>query len=118
MEIKETSLINLHKSYGAKLVEFAGYNMPIQYSEGILNEHKFTRSKLSLIHRQKVIELKKSPSEEILKCYSTSGYVYVQIIKKKIRSIYLLSKSQSANWPFNILFKWNNYDRSKEKQKN
>ena len=44
MEIKETSLINLHKQYGAKLVEFAGYNMPIQYSEGILSEHKFTRS--------------------------------------------------------------------------
>ena len=44
MEIKETSLINFHKSHGAKLVEFAGYNMPIQYSEGILNEHKFTRS--------------------------------------------------------------------------
>ena len=42
MEIKETSLINLHKSHGAKLVEFAGYNMPIQYSDGILNEHKFT----------------------------------------------------------------------------
>tara|TARA_E500000178_G_C16957353_1_gene724330 strand:+ start:40 stop:1137 length:1098 start_codon:yes stop_codon:yes gene_type:complete len=44
MEIKETSLIKLHKSHGAKLVEFAGYNMPIQYSEGILSEHKFTRS--------------------------------------------------------------------------
>ena len=44
MEIKETSVVNLHKSHGAKLVEFAGYNMPIQYSEGILNEHKFTRS--------------------------------------------------------------------------
>ena len=44
MEIKETSLINLHKSNGAKLVEFAGYSMPIQYSDGILNEHKFTRS--------------------------------------------------------------------------
>ena len=44
MEIKETSLIKLHKSHGAKLVEFAGYNMPIQYSDGILNEHKFTRS--------------------------------------------------------------------------
>ena len=44
MEIKETSLINLHKSHGAKLVEFAGYNMPIQYSEGILSEHKYTRS--------------------------------------------------------------------------
>ena len=44
MEIKKTSLINLHKSHGAKLVEFAGYNMPIQYSDGILKEHKFTRS--------------------------------------------------------------------------
>ena len=44
MEIKETSLINLHKSNGAKLVEFAGYNMPIQYSDGILKEHRFTRS--------------------------------------------------------------------------
>ena len=44
MEIKETSLINLHKSHGAKLVEFAGYNMPIQYSDGILSEHKYTRS--------------------------------------------------------------------------
>ena len=44
MDIKETSLINLHKSHGAKLVEFAGYNMPIQYSDGILSEHKFTRS--------------------------------------------------------------------------
>jgi aminomethyltransferase len=44
VEIKETSLINLHKSHGAKLVEFAGYSMPIQYTDGILNEHKFTRS--------------------------------------------------------------------------
>ena len=44
MQIKETSLINLHKLHGAKLVEFAGYHMPIQYSDGILNEHKFTRS--------------------------------------------------------------------------
>ena len=44
MEIKETSLINLHKLNGAKLVEFAGYYMPIQYSDGILKEHRFTRS--------------------------------------------------------------------------
>ena len=44
MEIKETSLINLHKLNGAKLVKFAGYYMPIQYSDGILKEHRFTRS--------------------------------------------------------------------------
>lgn len=42
--IKKTSLYNLHQKNGAKLVEFAGYHMPIQYKDGIIKEHKFTRS--------------------------------------------------------------------------
>ncbi len=41
---KKTSLYNLHKKHNAKLVEFAGYEMPIQYKDGIIQEHKFTRS--------------------------------------------------------------------------
>jgi aminomethyltransferase len=43
MEIKKTSLYQLHQDNKAKFVEFAGYQMPIQYSEGIVEEHKFTR---------------------------------------------------------------------------
>ena len=43
MKIKKTSLNNLHQTYQAKFVEFAGYQMPIQYKEGIIEEHKFTR---------------------------------------------------------------------------
>ena len=43
MEIKKTALYNLHKSHNAKFVEFAGYEMPIQYELGIIEEHKFTR---------------------------------------------------------------------------
>ena len=42
--IKKTSLFNLHKKHNAKLVEFAGYEMPIYYKDGIIQEHKFTRS--------------------------------------------------------------------------
>ena len=45
MESKETSLFNLHQKNGAKFVEFAGYKMPIQYKDGIIQEHKFTRKK-------------------------------------------------------------------------
>ena len=41
---KKTSLNKLHRDYQAKFVEFAGYEMPIQYSKGIVEEHKFTRS--------------------------------------------------------------------------
>ena len=44
MQIKKTSLNNLHQVNHAKFVEFAGYEMPIQYSSGIIEEHKFTRS--------------------------------------------------------------------------
>ncbi len=44
MEIKRTSLNRLHQEHKAKFVEFAGYEMPIQYSKGIVEEHKFTRS--------------------------------------------------------------------------
>ncbi len=44
MEIKKTSLNKLHQDSQAKFVEFAGYEMPIQYSKGVIEEHKFTRS--------------------------------------------------------------------------
>ena len=44
MKIKKTSLYKLHENNDARFVEFAGYQMPIQYSEGIIEEHKFTRN--------------------------------------------------------------------------
>ena len=43
MEIKKTALNSLHTIHKAKFVEFAGYEMPIQYEQGIIEEHKFTR---------------------------------------------------------------------------
>ena len=44
MNTKKTSLYQLHHDCNAKFVEFAGYQMPIQYPEGIVEEHKFTRN--------------------------------------------------------------------------
>ncbi len=44
MTTKKTSLYQLHQASKAKFVEFAGYQMPIQYSEGIVEEHKYTRN--------------------------------------------------------------------------
>ena len=42
MEVQKTALYNLHKSLGAKFVPFAGYEMQIQYKEGIVKEHILT----------------------------------------------------------------------------
>ncbi|MDD2284172.1 MAG: glycine cleavage system aminomethyltransferase GcvT [Paludibacter sp.] len=38
-----TPFINIHKALGAKMHEFAGYNMPIEYS-GIIDEHLTVRN--------------------------------------------------------------------------
>jgi aminomethyltransferase len=42
MALKRTAFFDIHKSLGAKLVEFAGFEMPIQYA-GIIEEHKRVR---------------------------------------------------------------------------
>lgn len=42
--LKQTPLYNLHLELGAKIVLFAGYQMPLQYSKGIIHEHLHCRS--------------------------------------------------------------------------
>ena len=44
MQVQRTALYNYHKFLGAKFVSFAGYEMPIQYPDGIIKEHIATRS--------------------------------------------------------------------------
>ena len=45
--MKQTKFIDAHKKYGAKLVEFAGFEMPIQYSS-IIAEHKAVRNSVGV----------------------------------------------------------------------
>jgi aminomethyltransferase len=46
--LKRTPLHALHLSLGAKMVPFAGYEMPVQYAAGVLKEHLHTRSRAGL----------------------------------------------------------------------
>lgn len=47
-DLQKTPLYDLHLEQGAKMVPFAGFNMPVQYAAGVKNEHLHTRSKASL----------------------------------------------------------------------
>ena len=38
--LKRTPLHDIHGALGAKIVPFAGYEMPVQYPTGITVEHK------------------------------------------------------------------------------
>ncbi|RVP94177.1 aminomethyltransferase family protein, partial [Sinorhizobium meliloti] len=46
--LKHTPLHALHLSLGARMVPFAGYDMPVQYPEGVLKEHLHTRAAAGL----------------------------------------------------------------------
>ena len=47
-DLNTTPLHALHLELGAKMVPFAGYDMPVQYPAGILAEHLHTRDKAGL----------------------------------------------------------------------
>ena len=46
--LRKTPLNALHREFEAKLTEFAGYEMPVQYRLGILGEHLHARKKAGL----------------------------------------------------------------------
>lgn len=47
MELKRTPLYDTHRALGAKMVEFSGWEMPVQY-KGILDEHRAVRTAAGL----------------------------------------------------------------------
>lgn len=46
--LKRTPLYSLHTEAGARMAPFAGYEMPIQYPMGILQEHQYVRQAAGL----------------------------------------------------------------------
>lgn len=47
-ELLQTPLHALHLELGARMVPFAGYDMPVQYPAGLMAEHKHTRNAAGL----------------------------------------------------------------------
>lgn len=46
--LKKTALYDRHVALGAKMVEFGGWDMPIQYPSGIISEHLLTRKEAGI----------------------------------------------------------------------
>src|SRR6516162_6082478 len=46
--LQRTPLHDLHRELGGKMVTFAGYDMPVHYTAGILKEHLHTREQAGL----------------------------------------------------------------------
>ena len=57
-EIKKTPLNTAHRALGAKMVDFGGWDMPVQYPAGILAEHEAVRTKAGLFDVSHMGELR------------------------------------------------------------
>jgi aminomethyltransferase len=47
-DLRRTPLHDLHDELGARMTPFAGYEMPVQYRDGVLAEHRWTRTRAGL----------------------------------------------------------------------
>ena len=48
IELKKTSLNKAHRELGGRMVEFGGWDMPVQYTAGTMTEHLRTRTQAGL----------------------------------------------------------------------
>nr|WP_319947704.1 glycine cleavage system aminomethyltransferase GcvT [uncultured Shimia sp.] len=72
-DLQRTPLFDLHVALGAKMVPFAGYEMPVQYPLGVMKEHLQTRTKAGLFdvsHMGQVI-LRGASYDEIATAFET-----------------------------------------------
>jgi aminomethyltransferase len=63
--MKITKFNSIHKKLNAKLVEFAGFQMPIQYEKGIIHEHNVIRNKVGIFDVSHMGEFEVSGTESL-----------------------------------------------------
>lgn len=61
--LKKTALYALHIEQGASIVPFAGYEMPVQYSNGVKQEHLHTRENAGLFDISHMGQIKLSGND-------------------------------------------------------
>lgn len=64
--LEQTPLHALHLRLGARMVPFAGYEMPVQYPNGIIKEHQHTRNAAGLFDVSHMGQIKLHPRSGIV----------------------------------------------------
>ncbi len=80
MPAKKTPLFDSHTTLGGKMVEFAGYMMPVQYS-GIVNEHNAVRQSCGLfdVSHMGEIEVTGEKAQDTVQMFTTNDISEMEI---------------------------------------
>ena len=86
-------LKNFHQNNGAKILPFAGFNMPINYKTGIINEHKNVRNHSGIFDVSHMGQILIENNESYL--HKLEKYIPLQLkklIKNRSHYSFLLNK--------------------------
>ena len=79
--MKKLVLSDLHESIGGKMIDFAGYSMPVQYGSGIIEEHNSVRNEVGVFDVSHMGEIFINGEESLkLLQYITSNDVSLSLI--------------------------------------
>ena len=79
-ELKQTPLNAVHRALGAKMVDFGGWDMPVQYS-GIIDEHQTVRTAVGLfdVSHMGEIEIRGPQALDFVNYFSTNNAAKLKI---------------------------------------
>ena len=79
-ELKRTPLYDIHRSSGAKMVDFGGWDMPVQYS-GLVDEHHTVRRAVGLfdVSHMGEIEIRGPQAAKLADSVTTNAVAKLQI---------------------------------------
>ena len=83
-ELKKTALHGQHVDLGAKMVPFAGYDMPVQYPLGVKGEHLHTREKAGLFDVSHMGQVFLTPDD---KDFATAAKALEKLVPADIQSL-------------------------------
>lgn len=82
--LKTTALHAKHVALGAKMVPFAGYDMPVQYPLGVLKEHLHTREKAGVFDVSHMGQVFLTPED---KNFATAAKALEKLVPADIQSM-------------------------------
>ena len=83
-DLLKTALHSRHVALGAKMVPFAGYDMPVQYPLGVLKEHLHTREKAGLFDVSHMGQVFLVPED---KTFATAAKALEKLVPADIQSL-------------------------------
>jgi len=83
-ELMTTALHDMHVALDAKMVPFAGYDMPVQYPMGVLQEHLHTREKAGLFDVSHMGQVFLVPAD---KDFATAAKALEKLVPADIQSL-------------------------------